>query len=181
MAVDVLSQFFLRKLEQGFELKKEVLSERDHALLLTVVERVDQFPITIEEARYLVERYMVALRAAFEKEIPSDPEALARWRDHNIICFRAGNRLLDCVVQRWYILYGRAQERKIRFSPPLYTWYSPTASKLWDAWCRVTKRHSATRMATVPAKPTDPNAPQPPPAPPGPQAPPIPSAPPARK
>ncbi len=177
MAVDVLSQFFLRKLEQGFELKKEVLSERDHALLLTVVERVDQFPITIEEARYLVERYMVALRAAFEKEIPSDPEALARWRDHNIICFRAGNRLLDCVVQRWYILYGRAQERKIRFSPPLYTWYSPTASKLWDAWCRVTKRHSAARLSTqaalstTGAKAIDPKYPPPPTAPPPPAPP----------
>ena len=165
MPVDVLSQFFLRKLEQGLEQLHQTVPPREEALLLTVVERVDQFPITIEEARIIVERYMGALRTAFEKDIKSDPEALARWRDHNIICYRAGNRLLDCVVQRWYILYGRAQERKIRFSPPLYTWYSPTASKLWDAWCRVTKRHSATRLSTVPAKPADPNAPQPPPAP----------------
>ena len=50
MAVDVLSLFFLRKLEAGFAAKKEVLSERDQTLLLTVVERIDEFPIGIEDA-----------------------------------------------------------------------------------------------------------------------------------
>lgn len=123
-------QFFMSKILQGMKSSNDELSRED---IFFLAGHVDEVKVKPKDAKPIVARCIKALTAAYNRDVtPEKPKEFDTWRDNNTKIYRNSYRMLDCIVQMWYITDGQALERNIRKTRALYTWYSPDAAKLWD-------------------------------------------------
>lgn len=134
--VENWERFFLQKIKTELERGGTPLSASDQMFLLTTVSNLASSGISGAQAKELVARSVGSLHRQYMRETGAGMSnagmAMQSWRENNIQLYRVSSRIISCVVQKWYITFGREQELKLRRTAMLYTWYSADALKLWD-------------------------------------------------
>lgn len=134
--VESWESYFLQKIKAEMERAGTPLKAAEQLFLLTTVSNLATTGISAAEAKDMVSRSVGALHRQYMKEtgagMSNAGTMMQSWRERNIQLYRESNRIISCVVQKWYITLGREQELKLRRAPMLYTWYSADALKLWD-------------------------------------------------
>jgi len=135
--VESWESFFLQKIKAEMERSGTPLKSSDQAFLLTSVANLTTTGISGPQAKDLIARSVGSLHRQYMKETNAGMSnaglAMQSWRENNIQLYRASSRIISCVVQKWYITFGREQELTLRRTAMLYTWYSADALKLWDS------------------------------------------------
>lgn len=141
--VENWESFFLQKIKAEMERSGTPLKAADQMFLLTTVPNMMSSGITGPQAKDLIARSVGSLHRQYMKETNAGMSnaglMMQSWRENNIQLYRVSRRIISCVVQKWYITFGREQELKLRRTAMLYTWYSADALTLWDTLMHASK------------------------------------------